>query len=54
MTVAMVPSVLSLSGLLMYLFARGGKTMEIGRILFFCGMLVLTYTQIGRSFKLPF
>lgn len=34
----------ALIGLLMYAFAKDGKVQEIGRIMFFCGLLAFLFT----------
>jgi hypothetical protein len=38
MTIAIFPLLVGLTGLLMWIFGRG-KVAEIGKIMFFCGLL---------------
>lgn len=43
MIIAVIPLILALVGLLLYALAANPKVSEIGRISFFCGLLVLTF-----------
>jgi len=45
------PALIALVGLLMYAFGNS-KVSEIGRIVFFCGMLVFTQQLAGKSLRL--
>lgn len=45
---AYVPILVMLIGLLLYLLGNA-KTSELGRILFFCGALVLTFSFAGKT-----
>lgn len=42
-----VPLLVAIVGLLMYVLASNAKIAEIGRIAFFCGLLVLTFQLAG-------
>lgn len=43
MIIAVVPFILAVIGALLYALATNGKVSEVGRIMFFCGLLVLTF-----------
>lgn len=43
MVVTVVPLVLLILGALIYALAANVKASEMGRIMFFCGLLVLTF-----------
>jgi Na+/phosphate symporter len=49
MVVAIVPFVIAIIGLLLWVFASNPKLAEAGRILFFCGSLVLTFRLSGST-----
>jgi hypothetical protein len=51
--VAYLPLLVALIGLLIYILSNNGKAQELGRILFFCGVLVLVMSMAGRSVRLP-
>ena len=54
MALAFVPLVVALVGLVLYLVAGNGKVAEIGRVLFFCGALVVVMHLAGaRTLHLP-
>jgi len=42
MIIVFVPALVMIIGLLMYALAANPKLQEIGRIMFFCGLLALT------------
>jgi len=42
MIIAIAPLLIAIIGLLMWVLATNGKVQEAGKILFFCGVLVLT------------
>lgn len=42
--IALLPLILAIVGLLIYALAANAKTAEIGRIMFLCGLFVLTLT----------
>lgn len=46
--VAIVPAVLTIVGLLVYMLAANPKAVELGRITFACGMLVMAYVLAGH------
>jgi len=52
MIIILFPLLIALIGLLMYAFAANGKLVEIGRILFFCGMLWVVYALMGQRLTL--
>ncbi len=52
MLIAYLPMIIALLGLLLYVLASNGKVAEIGRILFFVGMLWTVSTLTGKTVKL--
>ena len=52
MFVAIVPLVVALIGVLMYALASPSKVVEIGRIMFWTGLLVTLFVAAGHSVKL--
>jgi hypothetical protein len=48
MMIALLPFLVLLVGLLMYALCDG-KLVEIGRIMFFVGLLVLVWTMAGKT-----
>ncbi len=50
--VALFAALLALIGLVIYLLASNGKAVEVGRIVFFCGMLALALQLATRSVRL--
>lgn len=44
MLIAIAPLLIAIVGLLMWALAANSKVAEAGRIMFFCGVLVLTMT----------
>jgi len=50
--IAYIAVLIALAGLLMYILAANAKVQELGRILFFCGMLAVTMQLAGKSFRL--
>lgn len=53
MATAILPLVVALIGLVLYALASNPKVAEIGRIVFFCGMLTLTWTLSRVVLRLP-
>jgi hypothetical protein len=49
--IAIFPILIALAGLLMYLLAASPKPVELGRLLFLCGMLVTTYVAAAHVVK---
>lgn len=47
--IAYWPIVIVLIGLLIYGFAKNPKLAEVGRIIFFCGMLVVALWLAGKG-----
>ena len=45
MTIALIPFLVALAGLLTYVLASNAKVVEIGRALFWCGLLVTLFTM---------
>jgi len=43
MTIILMPLVVCIVGLLMYVFMSNPKAQELGRIMFFCGLLVVLW-----------
>ncbi len=52
MITMLAPAIVLAVGLLLYALATNGKVQEIGRIMFFCGMLVVTYLLASHSVAL--
>lgn len=52
MVVSALALVVATVGVLLYLLASNSKTQEIGRLMFFCGLLALMLTQGQRTFKI--
>lgn len=52
MIVALVPLAVAVVGLLVWLLASNPKASEAGKILFFCGVFVLTMTLARENFRL--
>ena len=52
MLTALFPALILIVGLLLYALATNGKVQEIGRILFFCGALVVTWLLASHSVAL--
>lgn len=43
MAIAIFPVILAVVGILLYFISANGKVQEVGRILFFCGLLALSF-----------
>lgn len=43
MAIAIFPIILLVIGILLYFVSANGKVQEVGRLMFFCGLLVLTF-----------
>jgi len=53
MVIAYFPLVIALIGLLMYYFAAASsKTVEVGRLMFSCGLLVTLFTMASKVIRL--
>lgn len=52
MVIAIAPLVIAVIGLLLWCMAANSKAAEAGRIMFFCGMLVLTMSLASKTFHL--
>lgn len=52
MAVAIAPLVIAVVGLLMWFMSSNSRASMIGRILFACGMLVLTMSMAGQTLRL--
>jgi hypothetical protein len=52
MLIAIAPLVILIAGLLMWALAANPKVSEAGRLLFFCGALVLTEKLSGSTFRI--
>jgi len=53
MMIAIWPLILAIAGALMYALSSNGKVIELGRIIFFCGMFFVTAALAGTSLRLP-
>lgn len=51
MFIAIIPLVVAIIGLLMYVLASNTKVSEIGRIMFWTGLLVTLFVAAGRTVK---
>jgi len=52
MVIAIAPLLIAIVGLLVWLMASNPKASEAGKILFFCGVLVLTMSLASKTFHL--
>lgn len=52
MLIAIWPLVICIAGLILYLAATNAKPVEIGRIMFFVGLLWLVYGLVGKTLHL--
>jgi Na+/phosphate symporter len=52
MLIAIIPLLILVVGLLMYALAANPKVQEAGRIMFFCGMLVITFVLARQTLSL--
>jgi len=52
MLVAYLPLLVAIIGLLVYVLASNAKAVEIGRLLFFAGILVTVLTLQGHTVRL--
>lgn len=52
MAVAVAPMAVAVAGLLLWALASNPKASEAGRILFFCGVLVLTASMAKETVRL--
>lgn len=43
MAITIFPILIAVIGILLYFVSANGKVQEVGRIMFFCGLLVLTF-----------
>lgn len=43
MAIAIFPVIIAVIGILLYFVSANGKVQEVGRLMFFCGLLVLTF-----------
>jgi Na+/phosphate symporter len=50
--IILIPLLIALVGLLMYAFSANPKLVEVGRILFFCGMFWVVYALMGHKLSL--
>jgi Na+/phosphate symporter len=53
MLIAVMPLLLVLIGLVIYVLSSNGKAAEIGRITFFCGLLVTVLTLARTTVHWP-
>ena len=52
MAIAWFPIIIALIGVLLYFISTNGKVQEVGRIMFFCGLLVLCFTLAHEVVRL--
>jgi len=50
--IAIWPAVVLIAGVLLYVLPTNAKLQEIGRLMFACGLLVLTFTIAGHTLRL--
>jgi hypothetical protein len=53
MIVAWAPLLIAILGLLIYGYAGKEKAVEVGRLLFFCGVFWLVYKLAGKTIQIP-
>ena len=49
--IAIVPALVAIIGAALYLMAANPKAAELGRIAFFCGLLVLMFALAGHVLR---
>lgn len=49
--IAIIPLLAAIVGLLIYVLAANAKVVEVGRALFWCGLLVTLFTVASRVIK---
>ncbi len=52
MFIALVPLFVAIVGLLMYALSANTKVAEIGKIMFFCGLLALMFASARESIRI--
>lgn len=52
MAIAIFPVIIAVIGILLYFVSANGKVQEVGKIMFFCGLLVLTFVLAHGVVKL--
>lgn len=52
MLIAYVPLLVAVIGLLLYILASNAKVQELGRLMFFAGILVLALSLAGKTVHL--
>ncbi len=52
MMIALVPLFVAIVGLLMWLLAANAKVAEIGKIMFFCGLMALMFSTAHESVRI--
>jgi Na+/phosphate symporter len=53
MSIATIPALFTLVGLVMFAFFKNAKVSQIGRTLFFVGMLVLMFSVAKQTTHIP-
>jgi Na+/phosphate symporter len=49
--IAIIPAVFAIIGLLVYMLASNPKTVELGRLTFFAGLLALAFVLSGHTVR---
>lgn len=52
--VSILPAVFAAVGVLLYLLSKRADVKEVGRIMFFCGLLVFLFAMIGKTVSVDF
>lgn len=52
MAIAIFPIIIAVIGILLYFISANGKVQEVGRLMFFCGLLVLTFVLSREVIRL--
>ena len=50
--IAWLPVIVLVLGLLLYVLPVNAKLQELGRIMFFCGLLALCFAYAGRTVRI--
>lgn len=51
MLIAIIPFIVAIIGVLMYALCANPKLQEIGRIMFFCGMFIITWVLAKETLR---
>ncbi len=52
MAIAIFPIIVAILGILLWFISANGKVQEVGRIMFFCGLLVLCFVLARETVRI--